>query len=187
MEGVIIRKQGAGTFINEANLLVKTRLEEVIPYDLLIKEHGYTPSIELINIEEKPAASEVVQSLKLGPNQRVLNVQKLFLANNTPVIFTDSWIPLDIITRAYTPTDFLMPTYQFLPTFCQQNLSYFLSDIVPLIAPPWLIDYLKIPTTNTALLSFEEVGYNDTSHPIIKATSYFRDDLLRLRLMRRHQ
>ena len=30
-EGVIFRKQGAGTFVNQAGLLVKTRLEEIIP------------------------------------------------------------------------------------------------------------------------------------------------------------
>ena len=48
MEGIIFRKQGAGTFVNKTNLLVKTRLEEVIPYDILIREYGHTPSVQLL-------------------------------------------------------------------------------------------------------------------------------------------
>ena len=37
----------------------------------------------------------------------------------------------------------------------------------------------------TAVLSIEEVGYNEENEPILKAYSYFRDDLLRLGIIRR--
>ena len=185
MEGVIFRRQGAGTFINEATSLVKTRLEEIIPYDRLIAEHGYTPSIELISVEEKAGETEIARQLQLPPAQTVVVVQKLFRANQKPVILTHTYIPTHLITQPYTPDDFLAPTYHFLPAFCQQTLTYFLTDIVPLLAPPWLVERLELPQLKTALIAFEELGYNQENQPIIKATSYFRDDLLRLRLMRR--
>ncbi len=186
MEGVIFRKQGAGTFINEAHHMVKTRLEEIVPYEELIKEHGYTPSINLLSVEEKTAGPAIVQKLNLNGTGRVIEVQKLFLANNKPVIFTRSYIPVHLIKRPYTPGDFLAPTYHFLPNFCQQPLAYFLTDIVPVMAPAWLVEQLELPNPQTALISFEEMGYNDENEPVIKATSYFRDDLLRLRLIRRY-
>ena len=53
------------------------------------------------------------------------------------------------------------------------------------MASPWLADRLDLPRQKTALLSFEEIGFNQDHSPIIKATSYFRDDVLRLRLIRR--
>jgi hypothetical protein len=56
-----------------------------------------------------------------------------------------------------------------------------------LIAPAWLVDRLDLPSTSTALLCLEEIGYNPDNEPIIKANSYFRDDLLRLRLIRRQR
>ena len=37
----------------------------------------------------------------------------------------------------------------------------------------------------TTLVWFDETGYNEANEPIVKAYSYFRDDLLRLRLLRR--
>ena len=41
-EGVVLRRQGAGTFVNQAGMLVKNRLERIIPYEELIRESGYT-------------------------------------------------------------------------------------------------------------------------------------------------
>jgi len=55
----------------------------------------------------------------------------------------------------------------------------------PLIAPDWLVDILNLPQQPTALIAFEEIGYNLDNEPILKAHSFFRDDLLRLRLIRR--
>ncbi len=186
MEGVIYRKQGAGTFVNKANHLVKSRLEEVVPYTTLIHEHGYTPSIELIEVIEQQVEPKITHQLNLNTEVKMVVIKKLFQANNTPIVFTHSYIPVSLITQPYTSNDFMSPTYKFLPTFCQQTLAYFLTDIVPIIAPPWLIDQLALSsTTPTALIAFEEMGYNQKNQPILKATSYFRDDLLRLQLMRR--
>ena len=186
MEGVIYRRQGAGTFINEANQLVKTRLEEILPYDTLIQEHGYAPDVQLLSVTEESASHETAQALKLASDETVLQIHKLFLADDKPVIFTCTWISKMLITRPYQNEDFKAATYQFLPDYCQQILAYFLSDIVPLIAPPWLVDHLDLPQqAPTALLSFIETGYNQENEPLVRSVSYFRDDLLRLRLIRR--
>jgi DNA-binding GntR family transcriptional regulator len=115
----------------------------------------------------------------------VLVVHKLFLADGSPVILSVNYIPSKIIEAAYQEDDFHRPIYRFLSEFCQQHLSYYLSEIVPLMAPGWLADFLHLSQKNTALLAFEEIGYNQENQPIIKANSYFRDDLLRLRLIRR--
>ena len=101
------------------------------------------------------------------------------------MIFSRTFWPARLLKRAYTPEDFKAPPYQFLPEFCQQTLAYYLSDIVPLIAPTWLAEHLHLAQPPTALLAFEEVGYNQDHEPLFKANSYFRDDLLRLRLLRR--
>jgi DNA-binding GntR family transcriptional regulator len=45
-------------------------------------------------------------------------------------------------------------------------------------------NYLQL-AAGTPLIKFDETGYNEDNEPILKAYSYFRDDLLRLRLLRR--
>lgn len=186
IEGFIFRKQGAGTFVNTSNLLVKARLEEIIPYETLIREHNYIPSVRLVNVEKKQADPQIARYLNLTPTDQLLVVQKLYLADDKPVIFSCTFTPTKIIKQPYTNDDLLVHIYNFLPNFCQQTLAYYVTDVVPLMASPWLVDRLELPQSKNALLSFEEIGHNQDNEPIIKATSYFRDDLLRLRLIRRH-
>lgn len=185
LEGAIYRKQGAGTFVNEAGLQIHTRLEDIWGYETMLEAHGYTPSVRISRVEEKPVEAEIARELKLEAHDTALVVHKLFLADKSPVIASINHIPTKIIDRAYIDDDFRRPIYQFLAEFSQQHLAYYLSEIVPLIAPKWLVETLHLPTPQTALLSFDEVGYNQENQPIIKSYSYFRDDLLRLRLIRR--
>jgi len=182
-EGIILRRQGAGTFINQAGLMVKSRLSDIVPYQNLIQEYGSRPAIELIStkvLRHPPTAKK----LHRAKDEPLLLVKKRFLADNQPVIFSCTYLPVHIIQRAYTPDDLRRPVFDFIPEFCNQDFSYFLTELVPLIPPDWLASVLKLPAQKNALVSFEEVGYNQNNDPIITATSYFRDDLLRLRLIR---
>lgn len=185
LEGVIYRKQGAGTFVNEAGLQIKTRLEEIWCYEAMLEVHGYTPATRILSVEEQPAGPKTAADLNLNPSDTLLVVQKLFLADGVPVILAVNHIPASLIAFGYNNDDFHLPIYQFLSKFCRQHLAYYFSEIVPLITTPWLADTLKLAQQKTALLSFDEIGYNQDNIPVIKANSYFRDDLLRLRLIRR--
>jgi len=185
LEGTIFRKQGAGTFVNTASLQIHIRLEEIWAYENMLEAHGYSPSNQIISVEEIPADPQTSKDLNLTPTDTVLLVKKLFLADKQPVIFTQNYIPARFIDHAYSHDDFHRPIFEFLAHNCQQHLAYYLSEIVPLIAPAWLADTLKLRQPNTALISFEEIGYNHNNEPILRATSIFKDDLLRLRLIRR--
>jgi len=185
IEGVIIRRQGAGTFINKAGLMVKSQLSEIVPYQALIEEYGCTPAIELISVEELPSPA-TAEKLHRHADEPFLLVKKRFLADNQPVIFSSTYLPTRIIRRAYTPDDLRRPVFEFIPEFCEQDFSYFLTELVPLIPPDWLVSALKLPPQKSALVSFEEIGYNQNNEPALMAISYFRNDLLRLRLIRQN-
>ncbi len=183
-EGVIFRKQGAGTFVNEPGLQIKSRLEEIWSYEDVIQAHGYTPSTKILKVYQEPASDEVAAGLEIDPGTEVLTVEKLFLADNQPVILAYNRIPMQFVTQPYQPDDFLVPVYQFLEGNGRNHLAYYRSEIVPIIAEPELAATLHIKP-NTALISFSEIGYDADNKPIIKSTSCFRDDLIRLRLIRR--
>ncbi len=50
-ERVIYRRQGAGTFVNEQGLQIKSRLEEIWSYEDVLEDHGYTPSVRVASHE----------------------------------------------------------------------------------------------------------------------------------------
>lgn len=183
-EGAIYRKQGAGTFVNKHGLQIKSRLEEIWTYEEVIRAHGYTPSTQILDLHTESAGEEVAESLAIAPEDEVLVVKKLFLADDQPVILAHNRIATALFENPYTAQDFRTPVYLFLEGNGRKRLAYYLSEIVPIIAGPELAKTLHIQA-NTALLSFSEVGFDIDNQPIIKSISCFRDDLIRLRLIRR--
>lgn len=183
-EGVISRKQGAGTFVNRPGLQIKSRLDEIWSYEGVLRAHGYTPSTRILDVSTIGADEETAVALDIAPGAELLVVKKLFLADSEPVILAHNHIPLGQIAAPYEEADLLLPVYVFLSGYGRQPLSYYLSDIIPVVATADLAATLHIPS-QTPLLSLSEIGYSDDNQPILKSTSWFRDDLLRLRLIRR--
>ncbi len=184
-EGVIIRKQGVGTFINQPGLQVRTRLEEVWSYEEVLRAHGYTPTVQVLGMTLAPADAGVAKPLGLEAGEQALNIEKLFLEDSRPVILTRNAVPASLIQCDYDEELARRPIYEFLEACCQRHLSYYLSEIVPVVADEALAHKLGI-SAGVAVLVFEETGYDVNNQPIVRATSWFRDDLLRFRLIRRH-
>lgn len=183
-EGVVFRRQGAGTFVNRPGLQIKSRLDEIWSYEAALEAHGYLPRTRLLDVRQEISTEGLAGELGMADGEQFLVVKKLFLEDQQPVILAVNLIPLRRINKAYTEKDLLAPVFEFLAKSGDQHLSYYLSDIVPVVASDDIRQALELPA-GTPLITLEEVGYNEENEPILKAYSYFRDDLLRLRLIRR--
>ncbi len=182
-EGAVYRKQGAGTFVNEPGLQIKSRLEEIWSYEEVLRDHGYTPSVRVLGVDHQGADEAVANDLAIEPGDSVLVMHKLFLEDDDPVVLTQNRIP-----AAYLDDDVAddagEPLFAFIEAHCDRNLSYYLSEIVPVVLDADRADLLGAEP-GTPALCFEEIGFDQDNTPIVRSTSYFRDDLLRFRLIRR--
>ena len=149
-----------------------------------MEDHGYVPSTKVLNHRVMPAEASTAAELDLSPGENLIVVEKLFLENQHPVILTVNHIPEKMIVELYSEGDVALPVFEFLANYGQQHLSYYLSEFVPILANGSIAGHLNVPKS-APLLSLEEVGYSEDNAPILKAYSYFRDDLLRLRFIRR--
>jgi GntR family transcriptional regulator len=183
-EGRIYRRQGAGTFVNEQGLQIKSRLEEIWSYEQVLEDHGYTPSVEVLAEETMVADAETIDVLGLDDDDTVLVLEKLFLEDEDPVILTINRIPSRVFVDTEYSDDEATPVYEFLERHCNRTLSYYLSEIIPVSLDKELATKLGV-VPGTLAVSFDEIGFDQNNEPVVRATSYFRDDLLRFRLMRR--
>jgi GntR family transcriptional regulator len=183
-EGAVSRRQGSGTFVNEPVLQIKSRLEEIWSYEQVLEDHGYTPSVQVLRVEAIPANDATADALGIDSDAQVLLIEKLFLEDDRPVVLTLNRIPTDIVTDAAYERDSAAPVYEFLEEHCGRILSYYVSDIVPVALDDEQAERLGVKP-GTLAVSFDEVGYDQDNEPVVRATSYFRDDLLRFRLIRR--
>ncbi|HZD10128.1 MAG TPA: GntR family transcriptional regulator [Candidatus Binatia bacterium] len=183
-EGAVYRRQGSGTYVNNPGLQIKTRLEEIWSYESVLLAHGYTPSTRILSMKRLPADEQQAANLNIRPGEELIVVEKLFLEDQKPVILAINRVPQRLIVEAFVAADWRVPVYEFLWQFGQQRLSYYLSEIVPVTADVEVARALAI-AKDRPLISFVEIGYNDENSPILLASSFIRDDLLRLRLIRR--
>lgn len=183
-EGAIYRRQGSGTFVNPQGLQIRSRLEEIWAYEQVLRDHGYTPSIKVLSLHSEIASPEDADALEIGTGAPLLVMGKLFLEDDEPVVLTFNRIPAALVASGVDETDAVAPIYEFLEQHAGLKLAYYLSDLVPTALDADQAALLGVET-GTPALSFDEVGYDGEARPLVKAVSYFRDDLVRFRLMRR--
>ncbi len=182
-EGTVYRKQGSGTFVNEPGLQIKSRLEEIWSYEAVLRDHGYTPSVRVLSVTTDTPDTSVAEDLALDSSETILTITKLFLEDDKPVVLAINRIPTRYMLHDVTTKD-NEPLYEFIETHCGRRFAYFLSEIVPVCLSEHHADLLGA-TGGTPAICFEETGFDQDNAPVVRATSYFRDDLLRFRLIRR--
>ncbi len=170
--------------MNTPGLQIRSRLEEIWSYAQVLEDHGYKPSVRVISATEGPACKETAEALGIEPGDPILTIEKLFLEDETPVMMTVNRIPTEIVSDVEYETDEATPVYQFLEDHCDRTLGYYLSEIIPVALDAATAERLGVEP-GTVAVSFHEIGYDQNNEPVVKATSYFRDDLLRFRLIRR--
>ncbi|GMQ94304.1 MAG: GntR family transcriptional regulator [Acidimicrobiia bacterium] len=183
-EGTIYRRQGAGTFVSEQGLQIKSRLEDIWSYEQVLEDHGYEPSVRVLAETEMVADSATVEALDLADGDTVLVVEKLFLEDEDPVMLTVNRIPTGIFSDSEYADDEARPVYEFIERHCDRTLNYYLSEIIPVSLDADTATRLGVEP-GTLAISFDEIGFDQNNEPIVRGTSYFRDDLIRFRLIRR--
>lgn len=183
-EGSIVRRQGAGTFVNPPGLRVKTRLEEMWSYEQMLRDHGYTPSVKALSAAVEPASEETARALERGRGEPVVAMEKVFYENGDPVALTYNYIPADLVPEPVTTADAAPPIFEFLEERAGRQLAYYVSDIVPIVLTGEWAALLDV-ADGTPAISFDETGFSTDAEPLVHARSTFRDDLLRLAVMRR--
>lgn len=183
-EGTIYRKQGAGTFVNEPGLQIKSRLEEIWSYEQVLQDHGYAPAVRVIGFDEQPADDGLAADLGIEPGDPLVVMEKIFLENATPVVLTHNRVPVAYLGGKVLRRDASKPVYRLLEESGGRSLAYYLSEIVPTVLRDHRAEALAVPD-GTPAISFDEIGFDVDNTPVVKSTSFFRDDLLRFRLIRR--
>jgi GntR family transcriptional regulator len=183
-EGLIIRKHGSGTYVNQAVLRIETRLDEVWDFSEMIRLAGYESSVEHIETRLEAAEPDLQAKLALEPGAEVIAVTNLFLADRQPVIYCLDVIPGKLVREAYAPAELHGPIYAFLQRRCHQQVSYNITEIHAVNAGTPVAAALQCGE-GAALHYFDEVGYNASHQPILYSQEYYLPDLFCFQMIRR--
>lgn len=182
-EGLLIRRQGDGTYINSGRIQVQTRIETLWEFTRMIEESGRRPSIQALALDYRLPTAAEARSLHLAPGETVAALVRVFYADQQPVIYSTNTLPQARLCFEPSQADLQRSIFEFIADHCEQTLTYAVADLSAVLADEKIAAILNVPP-GAALLQFEEVFYDRIGHPLVHTTNYYNDKLLRLKIVR---
>jgi|WetSurMetagenome_2_1015567.scaffolds.fasta_scaffold120274_1 GntR family transcriptional regulator len=188
--GLIYRRQGVGTFVRRISN-IQNPLNQFVNFYDLIRDNGYRPRYEQLRAEIVPAIAEIAQNLHLAPDQRLLVTEKMFYADDIPIIYCINYIPTWVFENEFTDEqatqpDLIEPGFiNFFEEKCHQRINYFISEVQAEILKNCDIPrFLPQKELNSSVLVISEIGYNEHDQPILQSIEYHPGNRMKFRLIR---
>lgn len=179
-EGLVLRKQGDGTYVNAHIEHIPTRLGGLWNFTRLIENSGYTPRIQLLAQEVRPSTALVMQVLALTEAEPALSLTRLFFADELPVVVTHTTVPLHVLHVLPEECDGGLPLGEFVQRYHNTPISYTFFDIQAVLPD---VETCRLLHCDAApLLKLDQVFYDKANQPIVFSEAFFQDKVIRLRL-----
>jgi GntR family transcriptional regulator len=179
----IIRRQGDGTYVNRRLVNIQTNFGMISDYTRMISSDGHQCRIEVVSLAHRQATSQESSKLEITPNLDVLCLDRLFLADEQPAIYSRNIIPAHLLVIPPTLPLVVEPLPTLIKQFCRQECAYGLSDLKAGMLDENKAAHLKLPA-NSPVICMEEIFYNDQDQPIVYATNSFNAQVLPLKVGR---
>ncbi len=181
-EGMVLRKQGDGTYVNARLQHIPTTLSGLWDFLGLIERSGRAPSIQVLAQTVRAASEHEMESLALEEDEPVFYLRRVFLADETPAILADNAIPLALLQQPAELCDGQLPINEFIARYCHTQIAYGIFDIDAVLpdSPTQALLHLE---DHSPLLRLRQVFYDRQNEPLLCGSSSYNEKLLGLRLV----
>jgi GntR family transcriptional regulator len=179
-EGMILRRHGDGTYVNERLPDVNVRQGLLWDFGELIRSSGFEPGIEAISSALHGADEQTAKSLGIEPGDKVIDLVRLFRANGKPVILAQNTLRADYSNGLAKSIDGNLPLKEIILHYTLRQIGYAITDIRACTPDASAIKWLARETSDP-MLKIEMTFYQDDNLPIATGSSWYDDDTLRLR------
>jgi DNA-binding GntR family transcriptional regulator len=182
-DGVLLRKQGDGTYVNKRGWEVTSKLDRFWSFVKLIQDAGHEPEVRMLRVAYRTVTAWEAEMLEIPLESQVLVIERLFLSEECPVIYSTNVLPAEFITELPLANHVIQSIYDFLSTHAGQEIHYSTTDISAQVPDPEIAEALELPEC-TPLLRFSDVFYNRDEQPVAIGLNYYNEKILGMRLVR---
>jgi GntR family transcriptional regulator len=182
INGLIIRKQGDGTYVNARVREVNAHSGNLWDLVQLIESNGYKPSIQSLAIEKRQATEKEAIVLAIEPGDDLLFMRRLFLADGKPVILANNVTPFFLLREPMDSIDGTLHIRDILGQYCRQKIGFAITDIRSAVIGKETHDLLG-GDPNRTVLELQVAFYAKDNLPLALGVNYFDDSFLRLSLV----
>ena len=182
VNGLILRKQGDGTYVNLRVRELGAHLGNLWEFVRIIETNGYKPTIKSLAIEKKAATEKEATALAIESGDELLSMTRLFYADEQPVILANNVLPISFLREPVDQIDGHLNIREILSQYCHQNIAFAITDIRSVLAEAEVQTMLKKESGET-VLSLQVAFYSKQNVPLALGLNYFDDEVLRLSLV----
>jgi GntR family transcriptional regulator len=97
-QGLLLRRQGVGTFVVRPTQVLETGLEVLESIDTLANRTGLPVSPGKVELEVRAANDEECTALELEPGCKVVSISRVIMAESRPVAYLIDILPEDVLS-----------------------------------------------------------------------------------------
>ncbi|MFP5113789.1 GntR family transcriptional regulator [Bacillaceae bacterium C204] len=175
-EGVVERRVGSGTFINNKKIEMDFVTFNSFTKNMLNK--GLIPSTQILSIQKMEATANLAQKLKLAQGDMMFAIKRLRLVNETPIAIEESFLSEklcpglnDMITENDSLYELLEREYGIVLVMAKEYMQVTVSDESE-------SKLLKIRSESPCIFQ-EAVAFDKNEQEIEFSTSLTRSDIVK--------
>lgn len=177
-EGLLERKQGAGTFVSGQPVVKQPQL---LSFSEEMRERGLLPSSELLSTRVVAAGAKLAQRLKLVPGSGLLELRRLRLANDEPMALETVYLSQALLP-GLEPADLAQGSlYELLQRNYGIQIRSATQQIQATVLSEEEADALDVPPFSPALL-IERLSLGLNGEIVEYAKSLYRADRYRFEI-----
>lgn len=182
-QGLIIRKQGDGTYVSQVSGKHNSLMHLIWEYAHLIEASGRKPSISGIAFQKRHPNRTEAQALEIGEDKEVVLVERLFYADDKPIIMSTNISPVSLFNLEIDKLDAGLGIHEFLKKYCDKEIASADVNVSPILPNEKVREELSLDV-NVPVLQFEEIFRDINRVPLVFAINYYSDKKLSLQGVR---
>lgn len=183
-QGLIRRRQGAGTYVIHPTHIIESGLEILESIETLAERIGLQVSMGELSVRSRLATDQEAQALGLGNDRRIVQVSRVIQAEHRPVAYLIDLVPETILKPDELSADFSGSVLDLLLKRGSPSLSSSRCEITAVTATHEVARALGIQRGDV-LLRFIAYLYDDTGCVVDYSYSYFLPGYFRFHVVRR--
>jgi GntR family transcriptional regulator len=182
--GLVVRRQGVGTYVTEAPQVIDTGLEVLESIETLAARMGLSATMGAHQVRRRPPEADETRTLNLSAGAEVLQVSRVMLAEARPVAYLIDVFPPAVLPDGELEHGFTGSILDLLLRRGQAALGSSRTELTAVSAPGEIARSLNIQRGDV-LLRMEAYLFTKEGQAIVHSLSYFLPGTFRFHVVRR--
>jgi GntR family transcriptional regulator len=171
--GLIEIRRGKGTFVSQPRLAQE--LTELSGFVEDMRVHGRHPTARLLGKQIESASDAVARKLSLEAGASVVHIQRIRIADGTPLSFDETWLPKDIGEKILENDLEVEPIFSLLEQKYDMPLKDAEYRLEAVAADKVVARALEIKVGSPIFL-IERTSYSEQGRPVDYEKLHYRGD-----------